>query len=80
MLTFSSAAPGADGLKVQPYYEGDEGSFTRLGSKMEVLVNESLFCMQLGNDGCLDDGTGNAFNATWDENAVWLTVDVMADR
>ena len=49
-------------------------NYPRLGSKMEVLLNESLFCMQLGGGGCLDDGTGHPFNASWNEQQVRLCV------
>ena len=47
---------------------------------MEVLINASLFCMQLGGGGCLDDGTGKPFNATWDDSKVWVFVDVAAGK
>lgn len=79
-LTFNRTLLGADAIAVQPYYDGtavvDGRAYTALGSKMEVLLNASLFCMQLGGGGCLDDGTGRAFNGSIDESKLWVTVDI----
>lgn len=67
----------ADALEVQPYARASGAS------KMHVLVNASLFCMQTTVDGqrCLDDGTGRAFNASGFDNisSTWVAVDVAVD-
>eukprot|EP00940_MAST-03C_sp_MAST-3C-sp2_P000818 g818.t1 len=50
-------------------------------SKMEVLTNASLFCMQTGNRGetCVDDGTGHplAYDGAFDDTTTtWMSVDI----
>ena len=40
-------------------------------------MNASVFCMQLGGEGCLDDGTGKGFPLSKDDVAnAWVTVDI----
>jgi sialate O-acetylesterase len=65
-----------DSILVQPYYQGNVQNYGRVGSKMEVLLNASLFCMQLGGGGCLDDGTGKSFNASWKDSVIWQAVNI----
>jgi hypothetical protein len=68
---------GHDAIKVQPYYDGKgDARQARLGSKMGVLVNASLFCMQLGGASCRDDGTGRGFDTKYKDTDVWKTVDI----
>jgi sialate O-acetylesterase len=78
-----SGGSAADKIKIQPYYDGASivrgKAYTALGSKMEVLLNGSTFCMQAGGKSvtCRDDGTGRAFNFTTPPGAVtWTTVDI----
>jgi hypothetical protein len=70
----------ADAITIQPHYKGGLPGYARSGSKMEVLVNESLFCMQHDNDqqagGCRDDGTGHNFTTPFVDEDVWQTVDI----
>ena len=41
-------------------------------------MNASAFCMQLGGEGCLDDGTGKGFPLGKDDVAnAWVTVDIV---
>ena len=75
----------ADAIKIQPYYDGSAvvggKAYNEVGSKMQVLLNASLFCMQLGGRGgqpCRDDGTGVGFNTSFDDNTVWKTVNIVS--
>eukprot|EP00937_MAST-01D_sp_MAST-1D-sp2_P001167 g1167.t1 len=80
----SGGGAAADGVRVQPYYDGTAvvggKAYDALGSKMAVLLNASMFCMQEGGRGapaCRDDGTGRAFDAAgYDASRLWRTVDV----
>jgi len=75
------AEGGADTLKVQPYYQGNvtvnRKTFDTVGSKMQVLTNASVFCMQEGGRGaaepCRDDGTGAPGP---DDDTAWVAVDI----
>ena len=61
---------------IQPYYDGSVPGYPHVGSKMQVLTNASLFCMQLKADGtCLDDGDGNALDYTIPSDA-WQFVNI----
>ena len=83
-LTFNKtllAQGGADSLKVQKYYQGNvtvnRKTFDTVGSKMQVLTNASVFCMQEGGRGaaepCRDDGTGAPGP---DDDTAWVAVDI----
>ena len=67
---------GDDSVVVQSHYKGTDPKFPFPASKMEVLTNASLFCMQLGGGGCLDDGTGKPFNASWSDTVVWKIANI----
>ena len=45
----------ADAIKIQSYYDGSAvvggKAYDAVGSKMQVLLNASLFCKQLGGRG-----------------------------
>ena len=86
-LTLTFALSNADTIKLQPYYDGKAviggRAYDRPGSKMEVLLNASLFCMQQdGGGNCRDDGTGRGFNASSKDelSKAWVTVDVGPGR
>lgn len=76
-----SSEPSAltDSVTVRPYYPGNAtGKYMSPGSKMQVLLNASNFCMQLGGPSpyfCRDDGTGHI--AMTNDND-WVFVNVTA--
>jgi hypothetical protein len=83
-LRFNKTLLGAgsgEAIAIQPYYKGGvvvgNKAYSVVGSKMEVLVNASDFCMQEESGGCRDDGTGMNYSRTINESA-WIAVDVTA--
>eukprot|EP00038_Savillea_parva_P025920 m.50173 g.50173 ORF g.50173 m.50173 type:complete len:698 (-) comp7211_c0_seq2:133-2226(-) len=81
-ITFNQTlldAGGADKVTVQPYYQGNvtvkNKVYNTAGSKMDVLVNATDFCVQEGGKGCRDDGTGHNYSYPVNESA-WIAVDI----
>ena len=96
------AEGGADAITIQPYYTpppsptpsltGKPSGVLKVGSKMEVLINATEFCMQTGapskavtstghgggSPACRDDGTGKFINVTGFGDSNWVTVDIVA--
>eukprot|EP00729_Bicosta_minor_P010417 gene10417-25194_t len=74
-ISLSSSAAGLHG-KPKP------STILKTGSKMEVLINATEFCMQTsggkGGSACRDDGTGKFINETGFGDMNWVTVDIAA--
>lgn len=70
---------GDDRIHIQPYYEGgktvNNKHYDTVGSKMEVLLNASSFCMQRSGKACRDDGTGRGNPGPIDDSD-WVAVDI----
>eukprot|EP00658_Telonema_sp_P-2_P024268 TRINITY_DN19753_c0_g1_i3.p1 TRINITY_DN19753_c0_g1~~TRINITY_DN19753_c0_g1_i3.p1 ORF type:complete len:493 (-),score=82.52 TRINITY_DN19753_c0_g1_i3:240-1718(-) len=79
VLSFNAtllAEGGADKVEVQPY------NVQAGASKLHVLVNASLWCMQTANrdTSCIDDGTGKpAAGSGFNDFKTWVAVDMKAD-
>lgn len=73
-LSFNSSLLGSDRVIVQDY------SSKRQDSKVHVLTNSSLFCLQTGDRGneCIDDGTGHdSGSGPFDDTTkTWVSVDI----
>jgi sialate O-acetylesterase len=73
LVSFNTSLLGADAVSVQDYKK------LQLQSRVEVLVNASLFCLQTANKGheCIDDGTGRDIGAgAFDEASSWVPVNI----
>lgn len=85
MIRFNKTISRGDGIKINPYYEGDGTNKgkpqTGLGSMMQVLTNKTGFCMQDGGRAakgapaeCRDDGTGHP--KVEGPSTEWVAVDI----